>query len=237
MAEKVLYTEDFDVLGLVGSGNFGKVYLIEHRVTHLQFARKDIHLSGLSREQIVKSESEVEMMEKAKHPFILNIISSVRTPEYIYIFTEFCFGGDLKKFIASVTDPELPEKLIVCWLIQLTEALQFLHGKNMLHRDIKPENIYLSDNGNIKLGDFGVSRQLKLNEFAATTFAGTPCYMSPEILSQKGYNSKTDIWSLGCVIYELATRERAFNVNDYFFLVFKVVRGESPKIPNSYSQA
>ena len=96
-----------------------------------------------------------------------------------------------------------PEKRIVEYVHQIASALEHMHQKRIMHRDLKPANIFIDNNGNLKVGDLGLSRQLSSQTFEAFSRVGTPLYMSPEVLQGKGYDWKSDVWSLGCIAYEL----------------------------------
>lgn len=115
-------------------------------------------------------------------------------------------------------------------------TLEYIHGRKILHRDIKLTNIFLTGNNTVKLGDFGISRVLESTHDSAQTVVGTPYYMSPEVCESKPYTYKSDVWSLGCVLYELCALEHPFNADNLLGLVYKIVQ-ETPKdIPEIYSQ-
>ena len=95
------------------------------------------------------------------------------------------------------------EDEILNWFIQIAISLEYIHGRKVIHRDIKTSNIFLTGNGTVKLGDFGISRVLENTNEAAMTVVGTPYYMSPEVCESKPYTFKSDVWALGCVLYEL----------------------------------
>ena len=105
-----------------------------------------------------------------------------------------------------------------------------------MHRDIKLTNIFLTGNNTIKLGDFGISRVLESTQEAAMTVVGTPYYMSPEVCESKPYTFKSDVWALGCVLYELCTLEHPFQADNLLGLVYKIVREEPKPIQDVYSQ-
>ncbi|KAK6176108.1 hypothetical protein SNE40_014455 [Patella caerulea] len=235
-AAGVLYTNEFDVLGKLGEGAFGVVYLIQHKITKDKLARKEISLKNLPENEKQDTEKEVEVMKKTNHPNILSLKCYNVTEDYLYIYTEYCSGGDLQGLLKDLKRPALPEKLIVCWLSQMADALKYLHSKRILHRDLKPPNIYLTDKANIKLGDLGIARVMKPTESLVMSFVGTPVYMSPESLSQCGYNEKTDIWSLGCIMYELATTNLAFTGLSLPSLILNVMTDKPPNIPDRYSK-
>jgi NIMA (never in mitosis gene a)-related kinase len=111
-----------------------------------------------------------------------------------------------------------------------------MHENNILHRDLKTQNIFLTKNKIIKVGDLGIARVLKGNNDMATTIIGTPYYMSPELFSNKPYNSKSDVWALGCCVYEMTTLKHAFNAKDMTSLVFKITKGKMPPVPSHYSK-
>jgi NIMA (never in mitosis gene a)-related kinase 1/4/5 len=105
-----------------------------------------------------------------------------------------------------------------------------------LHRDIKSQNIFLTTNGTVKLGDFGISKILESTHEAAMTVVGTPYYMSPEVCENKPYTFKSDVWALGCVLYELCTLQHAFSASNLLGLVYKIVQGTIDPIPATYSK-
>ncbi len=115
-------------------------------------------------------------------------------------------------------------------------TLEYIHGRKILHRDIKLTNIFLTGNNTIKLGDFGISRVLESTCEAAMTVVGTPYYMSPEVCESKPYTFKSDVWALGCVLYELCTLEHPFQADNLLGLVYKIVREEPNQIPDTFSE-
>lgn len=122
------------------------------------------------------------------------------------------------------------------WFVQICLALKYVHDRKILHRDLKTQNIFLTSKGEIKIGDFGIARVLQSTYDYAQTAIGTPYYLSPEICQEKPYNQKSDIWSLGCILYEIITLKHAFDATSMKALVFKILRGQYPDIPKIYSQ-
>jgi NIMA (never in mitosis gene a)-related kinase 1/4/5 len=102
-------------------------------------------------------------------------------------------------------------------------ALEYVHGRKVLHRDLKTQNIFLTGNNTVKLGDFGISKVLENTNRAAMTVVGTPYYMSPEVCQNSPYSYKSDVWALGCVLYELCTLKHAFSADNLLGLVYKIV--------------
>ena len=121
------------------------------------------------------------------------------------------------------------------WFVQMCLSLEYVHGRRVLHRDIKSSNIFLTRNNTIKLGDFGISKVLENTNDAALTVQGTPYYMSPEVCQNKPYTYKSDVWALGCVLYELCTLKHAFNAENLLGLVFKIVQDKQDPLPEMYS--
>ncbi|XP_067683523.1 uncharacterized protein [Haliotis asinina] len=227
---------DYKIVRELGKGAFGTVYLIKHKTEAEWFALKTVDLSRADAKERASAEKEANLMRDLNHDHVVRYVASTISGTTLFIFTEYCEGGDLSHFLED-SSGKLPEDLIVCWLYQTASALAYLHEMKILHRDLKPQNIYLSGEGDIKLGDLGIARVLDKGADMASTMAGTPCYMSPEIFQMKGYNHKTDIWSFGCVVYEMAAGERAFDAPMVQFLIFKVVAGVVPPIHSYYSEA
>jgi NIMA (never in mitosis gene a)-related kinase len=115
-------------------------------------------------------------------------------------------------------------------------AIKHIHDRKILHRDLKTQNIFMTQTNQIKIGDFGIARVLQHTYDCAQTAIGTPYYLSPEICQEKPYNQKSDIWSLGCILYEMVTLRHAFDANSMKGLVLKILRGTYPAIPSNYSQ-
>lgn len=122
------------------------------------------------------------------------------------------------------------------WFVQLCIALEYVHNRKILHRDIKSQNVFLTKNNTIKLGDFGISKVLENTNDCAMTVQGTPYYMSPEVCQNKPYTYKSDVWALGCILYELCTLKHAFCAENLLGLVFKIVQDKQDPIPSDYSE-
>ena len=121
-------------------------------------------------------------------------------------------------------------------MIQLLEALKYLDSRRVIHRDIKSSNVYLTVDGNLKLGDFGIAKVLSCTSDVAQTVVGTPYYMSPEVCENKPYTSKSDIWSLGCLFYEITSLTHPFTGKSFLALVMNILKESPPSISNNYSQ-
>uniref|UniRef100_A0A5F4WMQ2 non-specific serine/threonine protein kinase n=1 Tax=Callithrix jacchus TaxID=9483 RepID=A0A5F4WMQ2_CALJA len=149
---------------------------------------------------------------------------------------EDCDGGDLMKRISIQRGVLFSEDQILGWLVQISLGVKHIHDRKILHRDIKTQNIFLSKNGMVaKLGDFGIARVLNNSMELARTCVGTPYYLSPEICQKKSYNNKTDIWSLGCVLYELCTLKHPFEVSNLQQLVLKICQAHFAPVSPRFS--
>ena len=150
---------------------------------------------------------------------------------------DYADGGDLYTKIAQQKKQGkyFDEEVILGWFLQLCLALKHIHSQRILHRDLKTQNIFLTSKGEVKIGDFGIARVLQNTYDCAQTAIGTPYYLSPEICQEKPYNQKSDIWSLGCILYEMLTLRHSFDANSMKGLVLKILKGTYPPIPSCYS--
>eukprot|EP00241_Pyramimonas_parkeae_P017844 CAMPEP_0114321802 /NCGR_PEP_ID=MMETSP0059-20121206/26820_1 /TAXON_ID=36894 /ORGANISM="Pyramimonas parkeae, Strain CCMP726" /LENGTH=875 /DNA_ID=CAMNT_0001449603 /DNA_START=163 /DNA_END=2791 /DNA_ORIENTATION=- len=180
----------------VGSGAFAVCYRATNVETNQPFALK---MAKFSKDN-ADLKLEAELLGSLHHPHIVTMIESFVHQNRQVLVLEWCAGGDMR---AEVNMEALDNQFVWQAAAQLTLAVAHVHAQNMVHRDIKMENVFLTEHGNIKLGDFGVARVI-LDE--ATTFAGTPQCMAPEVLWNKPYTQKSDVWSMGALIYELITR-------------------------------
>ncbi|KFQ25272.1 Serine/threonine-protein kinase Nek1, partial [Merops nubicus] len=153
----------------------------------------------------------------------------------LYIVMDYCEGGDLFKKINAQKGVLFSEDQILDWFVQICLALKHIHDRKILHRDIKSQNIFLTRDGTIQLGDFGIARVLNSTAELARTCIGTPYYLSPEICQNKPYNNKSDIWALGCVLYEMCTLKHAFEAGNMKNLVLKIISGPFPPVSVHYS--
>jgi NIMA (never in mitosis gene a)-related kinase len=132
--------------------------------------------------------------------------------DILYIIMEYADGGCLGDRIKAqrASNRPFPEALVVSWLVQIALALKHLHDRKLIHRDIKADNVFLTSTNRVKIGDFGIAKDLDFTMQQAKTRIGTPFFLSPEICQNQAYDAKTDMWSLGVVLYELLTLQLPF---------------------------
>uniref|UniRef100_A0A4X2KN92 non-specific serine/threonine protein kinase n=1 Tax=Vombatus ursinus TaxID=29139 RepID=A0A4X2KN92_VOMUR len=189
----------------------------------------------MSSKEREESRREVEVLANMKHPNIVLYRESFEENGSLYIVMDYCEGGDLYKRINAQKGVLFPEDQILDWFVQICLALKHVHDRKILHRDIKSQNIFLTKDGTVQLGDFGIARVLNSTLELARTCIGTPYYLSPEICENKPYNNKSDIWALGCVLYEMCTLKHAFEAGNMKNLVLKIISGSFPPVSLHYS--
>ncbi|KAM9300365.1 serine/threonine-protein kinase Nek5 [Morus bassanus] len=228
--------DKYQIIKKIGEGSFGKIFLAKGKVDNEQCVIKEINLTKMPVKEKEASQKEVILLAKMKHANIVTFYASLQEKNKLYIVMEYCDGGDLMKRINMQHGVLFDEDQILSWFVQISLGLKHIHDKKILHRDVKAQNIFLSNNGKVaKLGDFGIARQLNSTMEFAHTCVGTPYYLSPEICENRPYNNKTDIWSLGCVLYELCALKHPFEGNSLHQLVLKICRGYFHPVSPNYS--
>ncbi|KAF9097293.1 G2-specific serine/threonine protein kinase [Mortierella sp. AD031] len=253
MLHDVLEMDGYESLESIGSGSFGLIRKVRRKSDGKILARKEIDYRKMTTKEKEQLVAEVNILKDLKHPNIVQFLERVIDREhcFIYILMEYCEGGDLASVIKRHKDRAayIPEDFIWSIMIQLIMALHECHhgtvtneetqqvtSRPILHRDLKPDNVFLDGKHNVKLGDFGLSRSLTNPQKAfAQTYVGTPFYMSPELIGEFSYNAKSDIWSLGCVIYEMCALEPPFLADTQAQLSARIKDGKTRPLPSLYS--
>ena len=189
-----------------------------------------------------KSEREASLLEAKllsalHHPNIVTCYESFTERGRLCIVMDYCAGGDLYQRLKRQKGVLLAEDRILDWFTQMCLGLKHVHDRKVLHRDLKTQNVFMTADGRCKLGDFGVSKVLSGTTQLAQTAVGTPYYLSPEICENKAYDNKSDIWSLGCVLYELCTLQHPFEGASLKLLIVKILRGNYAPVSSRYSRA
>ncbi|KAJ7876781.1 kinase-like domain-containing protein [Mycena leptocephala] len=253
----------YEALDVIGNGSFGIIRKVRRKTDGLIFARKELNFDRMNerdRKQIV---AEVNILKDLHHDHIVRYHDRYvdRDAGVLYILMEYCGGGDLSTVIKQAVKQNRPisEDAVWGYFMQILLALNHCHntgghgrtasagsgseidGKErraqILHRDLKPDNVFLDESNTVKLGDFGLSKALAQTNFA-NTYVGTPYYMSPELMQEKAYDSKSDMWSLGCLIYELCALKPPFHEAKTHNELSALIRNARiPPLPRGYSQA
>lgn len=246
MSEKLISTDQFDVLEILGTGSYGTVSKIRRKADNKILVWKEINFGKMSEKEKSQLVAEVNILRDLRNPFIVRyhdrIVDKAKTR--LYIIMEYCAGGDLYRIIKKNKKEKVYIEESFIWKIfaQSLLALKECHRrvengemKPILHRDLKPANILLDSAQNIKMGDFGLAKELSSQSKLAQTNVGTPFYMAPEIINEKDYDERSDIWSLGCLLYELASLKPPFDASNAIALGIKINGGKFDKIPSKYS--
>ena len=236
----LLTNKRFDRQRELGRGAFGAAFLVTDTETALQYALKVIDLGSMSAKEIESAHDEVRIHAELSHPNICSYFGSYVEDKKLHLILEYCDAGDLSALVRAARDDSTPfnEGLLLNWFAQLASALYCVHARGLIHRDVKSSNVFLSRSGDgtrtIKLADFGIARVLS-DKSLASTVSGTPFNMSPELVNGEPYNSKSDVWALGCVLYELATLTPAFGKGNMCAVVLSILRGAYSPLPEYYS--
>ncbi|CAE7471004.1 NEK4 [Symbiodinium natans] len=208
--------DEYQLLRSIGSGSFGQVFLVLHKEENREFVMKSIDLHSASDDGRQQMELEVQLLRTMQHPNIVAYRDSfIDRTGHLCILMEYCEHGDIFTYLQEVrrTNSAPEEGRLLEWFTHIVWALQSLHQQKILHRDLKTQNIFLTGNRqqNIlaaKLGDFGIAKVLTSTADLAKTQIGTPFYMSPELINSHPYSYKSDVWGLGCVLYEVVNGHR-----------------------------
>ncbi|KAH9970160.1 kinase-like domain-containing protein [Russula compacta] len=255
------FLDQYEPLDVIGNGSFGIIRKVKRKQDGIILARKEIDFERMNERDRKQVVAEVNILKDLDHAHIVQYYDRYvdRDAGTLYILMEYCGGGDLSSVIkqAQKHNRLIPEETIWHYFMQTLLALHYCHHPNgnlrsgssvgdgeskerrapILHRDLKPDNVFLDENNSVKLGDFGLSKVLTQASLA-NTYVGTPYYMSPELMQEKAYDSKSDIWSLGCLIYELCAHKPPFHeAKTHSELSMAIRNGRIPPLPRGYSQS
>ena len=220
--------QDYDIIKKLATGSMGTVYIAKNNSTEAHCAIKIIETNSAQEESLIIN--EVKLTINSHHKNIITYFKCYHFQKTFWVIEEL-MSCSLADLILDMPE-RIPERIISYILKSVLEAIHYLHSNNRLHRDIKSDNVLLSLNGEIKLGDLGFAAQLESRNQIRNTFAGTLLWMSPELLNQRPYTYKTDIWSLGIVAYELAEGEPPYYREGQQRIVVNILNQEAPRLKN-----
>ena len=229
---------DFKIEKVLGRGSFGSVYLVTRKEDNKIYALKTVILEKLSKKEQENSVNEVRILASVNHPNVIGYKEAFWNDKEssLNIVMEYADDGDLQTKIQKMKKEGgmFNENLIWSYSIQMIEGLKALHDKKIMHRDLKSANIFLvKDKHQCKLGDMNVSKVIK--DKVLLTQTGTPYYASPEVWNDEPYSYKSDLWSIGCVIYEICALHPPFRGKDLDELYVNVCKGKIERISQAYS--
>ena len=232
---------NYKVIQQLGEGSFGKAFLCKRESDDSLCVIKQILIEGLDKKEKDDVLNESIILAKLDHLNIIKffeVFESNKPKHMVNIVTEYADGGDLSEKIKEKKNKNnnFTESEILDYFTQICLAIKHIHEKKIIHRDLKSGNIFLMKNGLVKLGDFGIAKRFQKTMDKAKTFIGTPYYLSPEIINGKPYDSKSDIWSLGVLLYEMMTFKMPFNANSLPMLSVKIMRGQYIPPPTIYTK-
>ena len=229
--------KEYIIKQTLGKGSYGIVYKVQKKNTNEIYVIKQIALRGLSQKEIDEVRQEAKILSSINSDFVVKYYDSFEENDNINIVMEYCDEGDLNDFIIKKKESQtlIEEDLIWNLFIKITIGLAHIHQMKILHRDLKTMNIFLKNGFQVKIGDLGVAKILLKNSFAKTLI-GTPYYLSPEICQEKPYNDKSDVWALGCILYELCTFKHPFDAKSQGALILKIMNNTPENINNTYSK-
>ena len=237
MTNNQLTLSDFIVQKVIGEGSYGRAVLCKQISDDKLVVIKEISLKKLTEQEQRDAWKETKVLSLLHHPNIIAYYGCFLQNNVLHIVMEYADNGDLSEEIRKSlnNNQHFDEDKILNWFVQICLALKHLHDRKILHRDLKNQNIFLLKDNTAKLGDFGIAKMLSSTSQMSNTAIGTPYYLSPEICQGKAYNMKSDVWSLGCILYELCTLHHPFDSNCLNGLIIQIQRAKPPPIPYYYS--
>mmetsp|Transcript_74595 Transcript_74595/g.159855 ORF Transcript_74595/g.159855 Transcript_74595/m.159855 type:complete len:324 (+) Transcript_74595:124-1095(+) len=213
----------FELLSTLGKGGFGVVKLARHKADGKFYAVKFMEKHAMMKsKQVDHVNMEKKIMSMMEHPFIVNLLGYTKDERYVMMIMECISGGELFRHLRIAKKFSDDQAMFYAALVAI--AFEYIHAQHVAHRDIKPENILMCSNGYLKITDFGLAK-LVAPGVRSYTVCGTPDYMAPEVLLNKGHCTSVDWWSLGVLIYEMLVGQPPFSDEDASDIYRKILAG------------
>lgn len=201
--KRAINLDSFHIIRVIGKGSFGKVFLVREKATSTLYALKVLKKDYIIRKnQVEHTKTERSVLGYVHHPFIVGLSMAFQTTDKLFFVLDYCAGGELFFHLGKVG--RFPEDRAKFYAAQIVLALEYVHSLDIIYRDLKPENVLLDQAGNVRLTDFGLSKEgVSDHSTGANSFCGTPEYIAPEVLLRQGHGRAVDWWSLGALLYEM----------------------------------
>ncbi|KAJ2946912.1 hypothetical protein O0L34_g16253 [Tuta absoluta] len=217
---------NLNILKTIGKGTYGDVYLCENTKSSQLTIVKNIELNLKIQDHIQDIENEVKILSSMSHSNIIKFYDYFYTDDHVMISMEYATSGNLAEYMYVKYPKLIKQQEILFYFCQVLLGVDYMHSKKIIHRDLKAENILLTGEHSltVKIGDFGISKMLASAKKTSTVI-GTPYYLAPELCEGKPYDMKSDVWALGCLLYEMCTHTRAFEAETLVGLVKAITSG------------
>ncbi|CAM9125799.1 unnamed protein product, partial [Ectocarpus fasciculatus] len=201
--KRTINLEAFHIIKVVGKGSFGKVFLVRHKASRQLYAMKVLKKDHIiKKNQVEHTKTERSVLSYIHHPYIVGLNMAFQTSDRLFFILDYCAGGELFFHLGKVG--RFPEDRAKLYAAEIALALEYIHKKGIIYRDLKPENVLLDNDGNVRLTDFGLSKEgVSDHSSGANSFCGTPEYIAPEVLLRQGHGRAVDWWSLGALLFEM----------------------------------
>ena len=228
---------NYKIISKIGKGSYANIYKVKKDVPNSPILVLKQILITEEEDSIKEFQTEVQILSQLNSNFIIKYYDSFALSSSLNIITEYCDHGDLNDLLARQfnLNKRFDENLIWKIFIQTSLGLSYIHQQNILHRDIKAKNIFLNKSLDVKIGDLGIAKILQ-NTVHARTFIGTPYYISPELCKDLPYDKKSDVWALGCVLYEMVMLKHPFDAETQLELYTKIINDDYEEVDDYYSK-
>ena len=226
---KLMKLSDYEIGETLGTGSFGRVRISKNKKTNEYVAMKIMkEVEILKSKQADHIANEIKILSMIDHPFVIKFDGFTQDEKYLYLALELINGGELFTYLRSVG--RFPVDQARVYIAQIISIFEYLHSKNIIYRDLKPENILIHKSGYLKLTDFGFA---KIVEGRTYTLCGTPEYLAPEIILNKGHGKPVDWWTCGILLYEMIAGIDPFSDDDPMMVYQKILKGKI-KFPSGF---